>query len=185
MGRKWRFSRALGSAVGVLWICCVLAGCATVSPLLPFTGPKHPHVSSFLGVSFGESFDDVRDKYPTGREETSPYGAPAYRIDDVSGGNVRYSTVVYEFADGAGMQLAYAQFDPISANDLLKELKGALGQPVSTRTGLGKTHDRIEARWLLPEGEFVKYDSETDRLAILGPRGGPLRVDIRMRDKLD
>lgn len=185
MGIKRPFFRALGSAVVVLWMCCVLAGCASVTPLLPSSGPKRPLVASFLGVSFGESFDDVREKYPTGREETSPYGAPAYRIDEVSGGNVRYSSVVYEFADRAGMQLVYARFAPSSADYLLKELKGALGQPVSMRTGLGKTQDRIEATWLLPEGEFVKYDSELDRLAILGPRGEELRQDIRMRDTLD
>jgi|YelNatPaOPRAMG01_1025707.scaffolds.fasta_scaffold25289_4 hypothetical protein len=153
-------------------------------PLLPSTRAGHPHVSSFLGVSFGESLDDVHEKYPTGREETSPYGAPAYRIDEVSAGNVRYNSVVYEFADGAGMQLVYARFAPGSADYLLKELKGALGEPVSMRSALGKAHDSVEATWLLPEGELVKYDSELDRLAILGPRGEGLREDIRLRDKL-
>lgn len=181
MGRMWRFARTLGWAVIAVAFCCILADCGSVVPLMP---AAHSHVSSFLGVSFGESLSDLEMKYPGGEEETSPYGAPAYRIDDVSGDDVHYRKVVYEFAEGTGMQMVYAEFDPISAAELFKDLKNSLGEPVSAWTESGKAHDAIDAEWLLPEGELVKYDSGMNRLAILGPSGGSLRADIRMRDEM-
>ena len=178
--------RVRGLAIAALMFLFVLAGCSSVQPLFPSRGGrKHPYVHSFLGVSFGEALDDVRMKYPTGDPETSPYGAPAYRIRSVSGGLVHYTSVVYEFQHGAGMQLVYAKFDPGSAADLLKQLKGDFGEPISTRAGAGQEHDSVEASWVLPKGESVEYDSGLSRLAILGSEGGPLKADIRMRDEVE
>ncbi len=174
-----------GPVVAALMFLWMFAGCAAVQSLSGGGKHQHPYVSSFLGVSFGEALDDVQMKYPTGDPETSPYGAPAYRVTSVSGGLVHYTSVVYEFQHGAGMQLIYAKFDPGSAADLLKVLKDDLGEPVSTRTGTGQEHDTVEASWVLPKGESVEYDSGLSRLAILGPEGGPLKDDIRMRDEVE
>ncbi len=179
IGQKYR--SAIAAALMVLSACVMLAGCTTLDwrPLDSGT----PHVSSFMGVSFGEELADVRQKYPMGTVETSPYGAPAYKLVNQRAGSVLYNSIVYEFAHGSGMQLAYATFSRDSRHVMFDDLRHHLGPPTSISRGTDHEHGPAAASWILPSGETVAYNREADRLVILGPKGSSLKADIRLREK--
>jgi len=40
-------------------------------------------LDSFMGVDFGDTFDEVERRFPTGLIQTSPYGAPAFKQENV------------------------------------------------------------------------------------------------------
>lgn len=136
-----------------------------------------------MGVSFGEELADVQQKYPMGTVETSPYGAPAYKLVNQRAGSVLYNSILYEFAHGSGMQLAYATFSRDSRRAMFDDLRHHLGPPSSISRGTGDEHGPATASWILPSGEMVAYNREADRLVILGPKGSSLKADIRLREK--
>lgn len=174
--------RAVGGAIALLTACVVLAGCTPVGwQSLDPLAHHDPRISSFLGVNFGEDLADVQEKFPDGEVETSPYGAPAYRIVNQRVGPVLYRSVVYEFADGSGMQLVYAKFSSDSAGEMFRSLRHRLGPPATIRRGLA--HERVTASWVLSGGETVTYNGKADRLVILGPKGSSLKADIGLREQ--
>jgi hypothetical protein len=162
----------------------MLAGCAGAGGPLNFSSwfdLGKPNVSSFLGVRFGESVDRVRRELPDGSLETSPYGAEAYRVEDLQVGEVRYDLVLFEFTAGTGMQLVIAHFSPGDAGVVLGQLKRALGDAPHSRSGPGVGPESLLARWDLPGNEQVTFDGPESRVVLLGPGGSPLRRDIALR----
>jgi len=170
----------------------MLAGCAsTNSPydLSTWLDLGRPNLTSFLGVEFGSSIDRVREELPDGDFETSPYGANAWRVGSVESGGVRYSTVVFEFTDNTGMQMAIAEFAPEDGAAVLGQLKRALGEPAALRSGAGGTSapgatpadDLMIASWDLPHNEKVTFNGPSQQVEMLGPAGSPLRHDLAMR----
>lgn len=121
-------------------ILAAVAGCAgSNSPyvLSSWFDLGKPNLTSFLGVRFGSSLDRVREELPDGDFETSPYGANAWRVENIEAGGVRYRKVVFEFTDNMGMQLAIAEFAPEAGATVLAQLKRALGEPTALRPGAG------------------------------------------------
>lgn len=139
------------------------------------------HLNSFLGVRFGDSIDSVMRRHPNGLQETSPFGAPAYRIDNQDAGTVVYKKVVYEFND-SGMQLAIARFSPADASDVLKQLTNSLGTPTSSGGTDVSDASTVHATWTMPGGETVDFSGPSHRLTLVGPRGSALEPDVQLRD---
>lgn len=166
-------------------ILCAIVTCGIVACSMNgqrWTGfGRSRQLNSFLGVRFGESLDDAMRQYPYGSPETSPYGAPAYRIDHEDAGTIEYQKVIYEFND-AGMQLAIAHFTPSSAADVLKQLTQALGEPFSSGGTDPSDPSTVHASWALPNGETVDFSGHAHRLTLIGPRGESLKEDVRLRE---
>lgn len=138
-------------------------------------------LNSFMGVHFGDSPDDVERRYPNGSPQTSPYGAPAYLVENVTSGTVDYRDVIYEFAERAGMQMVIAHFAPSSTADVYKQLQDTLGAPSSA--GATTTDpSSVESSWHLPDGASVLFSGPSHRLVLIGKDGGSLKPDIHLRD---
>jgi hypothetical protein len=161
-----------------------LGGCARAGGPLNFASWFNlgkPNLSSFMGVRFGESVDRVRRELPDGSLETSPYGAEAYRVENLQIGQVRFDLVLFEFTAGSGMQLVIAHFSAGSAGVVLGQLKSALGDAPHSRSGPGVGPESLLAQWDLPSNEQVTFDGPESRVVLLGPGGSPLRRDIALR----
>lgn len=169
---------AITAAVG-------LAGCASANPpynLSSWFNLGRPNLTSFLGVRFGASPDRVRRQLPDGMDETSPLGASAWRVNNVESGGVRYSRVIFEFADGMGMQLAVAEYRPQDGAAVLSELTRALGQPTSQRAVASTSGTRaLVAIWELPHRERITVDGGRHQVEMLGPGSFALRHDAALR----
>src|SRR5450631_1051848 len=72
-------ARALLCAWAFLAIACSLVPSNSLSP----NGAPHS-LDSFMGVDFGDPFDQVERRFPAGITETSPYGARAFKLENVS-----------------------------------------------------------------------------------------------------
>jgi hypothetical protein len=138
-------------------------------------------LKSFLGVRFGDSIDDATHRYPAGSVETSPYGAPAYRIENEQSGSVAYQNIVYEFND-AGMQLAIAHFTPSSSSYVLQQLTQSLGEPTSSGGTDPTDASTMKVSWALAGGGVVDFSGPAHRLTLIGPRGNSLKQDVTLRE---
>ncbi len=114
--------------------------------------------------------------------QTSPYGAPAYKLENVTTRNIEYQDVIYEFSLASGMQLVIAHFIPSASADLYQQLQSDLGAP-SSLTAPPDRPDRGEASWHLPSGTRVMYSGPYYRMVLIGKDGGELEADVRLRDQ--
>jgi hypothetical protein len=139
-------------------------------------------MDSFMGVHFGDSVDQVELRFPTGMMQTSPYGAPAFRLEDVTSRNIEYQDVIYEFTQASGMQLVVAHFVPSAGADVYQQLQSALGAPSSTAAS---TDSQVpaDASWRLSDGTRVLFSRPYHRVVLIGKDGGALETDIRLRDQ--
>jgi hypothetical protein len=134
-----------------------------------------------MGVHFGDSLDDVERRFPLGLTQTSPYGAPAYKLENVNSRSINYQDVTYEFAEASGMQMVFAHFAPSESADVYQQLQTTLGAPSSAGATSEGTAS-VEASWQLPDGGSVLFSGRSHRLALLGKDGGSLKTDVRLRD---
>jgi len=171
---------ATAIALSCAWAFTGIACSLIPSDPLPAIGPAH-RVNAFIGVRFGDSIDEVERRFPAGATQTSPYGAPAYKVEDVNAGSIDYQDVVYEFTDNSGMQMAIAHFAPSACADVYQQLVSSFGAPSSS----GATSDspaNLEASWKMSDGSSVLFSGPAHRLVLLGKDGSSLQVDIQLRD---
>jgi hypothetical protein len=169
-----------GSARGAL--CLLAFGMIACSTLSIRRDPVGRTLDSFMGVHFGEQLDEVANRYPSGALETSPYGARAYKLQNVSSGPVDYRDVIYEFGEKTGMQVAIAHFTPSSTAEAYQQLQSTLGPPTSTGGTNSSDISTVEADWELSNGASVLFSGPLRRLALIGPSGQGLKQDIHLRD---
>ena len=170
-------------ARSLIWVWAFTAvGCSMIpsQPLTPIVAAHR--VDPFMGVTFGDSFDDVERRFPTGLAQTSPYGAPALKLENVSAHGIEYQDVIYEFAGNAGMQLVIAHFTPSASEDLYQQLQGTLGAPNSSDANIDGSA-RAGASWKLSDGSRVLFDGSHHRLVLIGNNGASLETDIHLRDQ--
>jgi hypothetical protein len=185
VGRRRMRARIAAAIAGA--VIAMLGGCAgSNSPYDRATwfDLGKPNLTSFLGVRFGSSINRVREELPDGDFETSPYGANAWKVDNLESGGVLYRKVVFEFTDNMGMQLAVAEFAPEAGAAVLSQLKRALGEPVALRSSAGAAGsgvDSLVASWDLPHDERVTFNGPAQQVEMLGPAGSPLRHDLALR----
>jgi hypothetical protein len=141
-------------------------------------------VDSFMGVNFGTSFDEVERRFPTGMIQTSPYGAPAFKLENVSSNNIEYQDVIYEFAEKSGMQMVIVHFAPSATADVYQRLQSNLGapSPAGSETDAERPSS-AEASWRLSDGSRVLFSGPHHRLVLIGKDGGALETDIHLRDQ--
>jgi hypothetical protein len=183
--KSWLIKRALQMVTARLLVCgwAFIAIACSIAPSNPFGNPYTARgLNSFMGVHFGDSFDDVARRFPFGLRQTSPYGAPAYKLEKVNSRSIDYPNVTYEFAEGSGMQMVYAHFAASQSADVYQQLQTSLGAP-SSADGTGEGPARVEASWQLPDGSSVFFSGPLHRLVLLGSGGGTLKPDIALRDK--
>jgi hypothetical protein len=135
-----------------------------------------------MGVRFGLSLAQTQQLHPTGDPQTSPYGAAAYRLADVSAGDAKYDTVVYEFTEDHGMQLVIAEFSDGSGDLILDDLRKTLGAPDAS-SGSDSTQGP-SLIWHTVSGVNVQFDGPMRQLIMLGPDGKSLEGDISLRNQL-
>jgi hypothetical protein len=70
-------------------------------------GRRARGLNSFMGVHFGDSLDKVERRDPKGSPRTSPYGAPAYILEDVNSGSIDDQDAVYEFSEKSRPTIAF------------------------------------------------------------------------------
>ncbi|HXN85331.1 MAG TPA: hypothetical protein VN867_04625 [Candidatus Binataceae bacterium] len=139
-------------------------------------------MDSFMGVNFGASLYDVEGKFPAGVTETSPYGAPAFRLENISSSATNYQDVIFEFAENSGMQMVIAHFPASSSAAVYQQLQNSFGPP-SSSGGLNPSDaSTVEASWQMVNGSAVLFSGPYHRLTIIGRDGGTLKPDIRLRD---
>lgn len=177
---KSSIQTASARALLCAWTCIAIA--CSIAPSLPVSRDAGPRgLNSFMGVHFGDSRDEVERRYPSGSPQTSPYGAPAYEVENVGSGSIDYQDVVYEFAEKSGMQMVIAHFVPSASADVYQQLQTTLGAPSSA----GAASDGAangEASWQLADGGSVLFSARLHRIVLLGKDGGSLKDDIRLRD---
>lgn len=175
-GRAVRaFGRQTASCLAVALLMLWTTGCFSM------TAPA-PHgigFRSFLGIDFGSSLRETRRYYPTGLNESSPLGYPAYHVTDLSSEGVAYSDVIYEFDATNGMQVVIARFAPSAADAVLERLRRVLGEP--TQHTLTEDQRMSDALWLTPGGEEVRFDRTHHLMVVIGPQGGNLKKDVDLR----
>jgi hypothetical protein len=135
-----------------------------------------------MGVRFGENTYDVERRFPDGAPETSPYGAPAYKIENVSLGAVDYQDVIFEFSEKSGMQLVVAHFTPSSSAEVYQKLRKNFGPPSSTGGINASDVSTVEASWKRDNGASATFSGPFHRLTLVGPDGAALKTDVRLRD---
>lgn len=135
-----------------------------------------------MGVRFGENAYDVERRFPDGAPETSPYGAPAYKIENVSLGTIDYQDVIFEFSEKSGMQLVIAHFTPSSSAEVYQQLQKTFGPPSSTGATDASDLSTVEASWKRDNGASAIFSGAFHRLTLIGPDGGALKTDVRLRD---
>jgi hypothetical protein len=134
---------------------------------------------SFLRISFGTSLRDTHGYYPSGINEASPMGFPAYHVTGLSADGISYPDVIYEFDGINGMQVVVAHFAPSSTDAVLERLRRILGEP--TQHTLTQEQRMEEATWLTPGGEEVHFYRDRHLMTILGPQGANMRKDLQLR----
>ncbi len=174
-------------------IAALLAGCAGAAPganaptayaeglIGLFTGGGRT-LTSFLGVRFGDELYRVQQRMPSGEVESAPYGADAYRIDNVTVDGILWERVIFEFTEGTGMQLVMARFSAASATTVYTMLEKTIGPPTTSRQGAGTSPATLEAIWDLPHEEKVSFDGPRQLVAVVGPAGGPLKKDLELAE---
>ena len=180
---KSRISLALSRLAPGL-ICALalwVAGCAgaTVEPLQVFQGG--PALTEFWASGLAR-IQDVQRRYPQGASETSPYGAPAYKLSNISAGSVDYRTVIFEFTEDSGMQLVIAHFTPSSTGEVYQQFKSALGEPSSSGGTNAADPSTVAASWQLAKGDMVSFNGPARSLVMLGAMGQELKQDIELRE---
>jgi len=168
----------------IFYMWALTTAACSVTRSIPLINPGPPHeLDSFIGIRFGDSIDHVERQFPTGLIQTSPYGAPAYKLENVSSGNIEYQDVIYEFQQNVGMQMVIAHFEPSAGTDLFQQLQTTLGPPVSASSGSEGSASGANAAWRLSDGSRVIFDGPFHRLVLIGKNGGSLETDIRLRDQ--
>jgi hypothetical protein len=170
-------------------IAALLAGCAGAAPgtnaptayaegiIGLFTGGSRT-LTSFLGVRFGDDLSHVQRRMPSGEVESAPYGADAFRVDNVTVDSILWERVIFEFTEGTGMQLVMARFSAPSATTVYTMLEKTIGPPTTSRQGVGTTPATLLAIWELPHEERVTFDGPSRLVEVIGPAGGPLKKDL-------
>ena len=164
-------SRVAVALLLMLWT----AGCYTITAPVP----HGVGFRSFLGIDFGASLRETRRYYPTGLNEASPLGYPAYHVTGLSSEGVAYPDVIYEFDGTNGMQVVLARFAPSAADAVLERLRRVLGEP--TQHTLTQDQRMSYALWLTPGGEEVRFDRAHELLVVIGPQGSNLKKDVDLR----
>jgi hypothetical protein len=166
-----------------------LAACSAVTvPTVPSVTKilkLEPNLTSFLDVRFGDSLYRVQTRFPSGVMQTAPSGADVYRIDKIEVDSIRYTQVDYEFTSQMGMQLVVARFTPDSAGQVLEKLVQAVGPPTQQSNPGGSDPAGARASWQLAHGERVIFDGPKRFVAVIGPGGGSLKLDIAVREAND
>ncbi|HYL57832.1 MAG TPA: hypothetical protein VEU51_03100 [Candidatus Acidoferrales bacterium] len=184
---------------GALYCCAVLAtvgaaialtACSavkvpTVPPSVTNLLKLEPNLTSFLDVRFGDSLYRVQTRFPSGVMQTAPSGADIYRIDKIEVDSIHYTQVDYEFTSQMGMQLVVARFTPESAGQVLAKLVQAVGPPTQQTNPNGSDPAGARASWQLAHGERVIFDGPRRFVAVIGPGGGSLKLDIEVREAND
>src|SRR5262249_55033258 len=158
--RRAPVQRALvcaGAALLMLWS----AACYTITAPVP----HGVGLRSFLGIDFGASLRETRHYYPTGLNEASPLGYPAYHVTGLSSEGVVYRDVIYEFDGTNGMQAVLARFAPSGADAVLERLRRVLGEP--TQHTLTPDQRMSYALWMTPGGEEVRFYREHNLLIVV------------------
>jgi hypothetical protein len=171
--RAFGLQTALRLAVALLMVG--LTGCYSITA----PAPHGVGFRSFLGIDFGASLRETRRYYPTGLNEASPLGYPAYHVTDLSSEGVSYPDVIYEFDGTNGMQVVIARFAPTSADAVLERLRRILGEP--TQHTLTEDQRMSDALWLTPGGEEVRFDRTHRLMVVIGPQGANLKKDVDLR----
>jgi hypothetical protein len=156
------------------------AACSLDAPqaTLPIDSPS----GALMGVRFGDSIAEVQRRFPLGSTQTSPHGAPAIRLEDVSSHAIAYQDVIYEFSETSGMQMVIAHFDPSQSGEVYQQLQSSLGAP-ATSGAVAEGAANLEASWPRSDGSGVFFSGPMHRVVVLGKDGGSLKVDIRLRDE--
>jgi hypothetical protein len=141
-----------------------------------------PGAGALMGVHFGDSFAEVQHRFPLASTQTSPHGAPAIRLEDVSSHAINYQDVIYEFSERSGMQMVIAHFDSSQSGEVYQQLQGSLGAPV-TSGAAAEGAANVEASWPRSDGSGVFFSGPMHRVVVLGKDGGLLKVDIHLRDE--
>jgi hypothetical protein len=174
-------------------IAALLAGCAGAAPgtnaptayaegiIGLFTGGGRT-LTSFLGVRFGDDLYRVQQRMPSGEAESAPYGADAFRVDNVTVDGILWERVIFEFTESTGMQLVMARFSAPSATTVYTMLEKTIGPPTTSRQGAGTTPATLDAIWELPHEERVTFDGPRRLVAVVGPAGGPLKKDLPLAE---
>ncbi len=166
-----------------LYVLALTTIACSLTPSIPLIHSGTPHgVNSFMGISFGDSMDQVERRFPTGLIQTSPYGAPAYKLENVSSQSIEYQDVIYEFQQDLGMQMVIAHFAPSARTDVFQQLQTTLGPPLSASSG-SEGSAGADAAWRLSDGSRVLFNGPFHRLVLIGKHGGSLETDIRLRDQ--
>jgi hypothetical protein len=150
-------------------------GCYSLTP----PAPHGVGFRSFLGIDFGASLRETRRYYPTGLNEASPLGYPAYHVNNLSSEGVSYPDVIYEFDGTNGMQVVIARFATSSADAVLERLRRVLSEP--TQHTLTEDQRMSDALWLTPGGEEVRFDRTHHLMVVIGPQGSNLKKDVDLR----
>ena len=178
--------------VAIIALAAAMALAACAANPLPVSVPSitkllklEPNLTSFLDVRFGDSLNRVQTRFQSGVMQTSPSGADIYRIDNIEVDSIRYVQVDYEFTSQMGMQLVIARFTPDSAGKVLEELVQAVGPPSKQSNPTGSDPANARASWDLVHGERVIFDGPKRFVAVIGPGGGSLKVDLAVREAND
>jgi hypothetical protein len=134
-----------------------------------------------MGVRLGDSFLDVENRFPLGQPQTSPHGAPAILLENVSAQGIDYDDVIYEFSDASGMQMTIAHFASSQSDNVYRALQSSLGAP-SSNGAVGEGAANVEASWQNADGSKVFFSGPRHRLVLLGKDGSALEVDVALRD---
>lgn len=176
---KGRAARALGLQTTFRLATALLMFWSTACYMITAPAPHGVGFRSFLGIDFGASLRETRQRYPTGLNEASPMGFPAYHVTDLSSEGVSYPDVIYEFDGNNGMQVVIARFAPSAADAVLERLRRVLGEP--TQHTLTQDQRMSDALWLTPGGEEVRFDRAHHLMVVIGPQGGNLKKDVDLR----
>jgi hypothetical protein len=157
-------------------------GCAVVGSNPLVRSGTAPGDDSFMGVNFGDSYDQVERRFPIAIPQTSPYGAPALKLENVTSQGIEYHDVIYEFAANSGMQMVVAHFTPSANADVYQQLQHTLGAPSSSGANV-EGPATAEASWRLSNGSRVLFSGRYHRLVLVGKHGGALETDVHLRDQ--
>ncbi|MGH7934667.1 MAG: hypothetical protein ACREQN_16110 [Candidatus Binataceae bacterium] len=168
------------STLALMAALAMFGGCATMHHLGLWSDGGF---DSFHGVSFGDSYYDVRTRFPGAQPQTSPYGAEALLLSNIGDAGVHYDSVVYEFTYRGGMQLVMARFSASSTATLYNELLQAFGRPGEGGATASMPPCKSHLQWQFRGGETVSFNGPERRLILLGPGGKPLKQDVELREQ--
>lgn len=140
--------------------------------------------SSFYGVSFGDNLLDVQMRYPTGETQTTPTGATAWVLRNITENGINYREVWFEFVDSK-MELVLARFEASETGRVTNAFTKQFGLPTYKA---GSSKSDVPSRvleWKLVTGEKVLISEITHQLVIAGPNGTSLTQGIELRQQND